>query len=95
MPVRWCAGENEELAEAVRIDNLYDLGCWLAQARVYIGNDSGISHLAAAVGTPTIVLFGPTNPAVWAPRGSHVLAPMETVEPADVIMAVEQMTQRL
>lgn len=93
MPVRWCAGDNEELAEAVRIDNLYDLGCWLAQARVYIGNDSGISHLAAAVGTPTIVLFGPTNPAVWAPRGSRVLAPMQAVEPADVIRAVEQMAR--
>ena len=90
MPVRWCAGDNEELSEAFRIDNLCDLGCWLAQARVYIGNDSGISHLAAAVGTPTIVLFGPTNPAVWAPRSSRVLAPMEAVEPADVIAAVRQ-----
>jgi heptosyltransferase-3 len=89
IPVRWCAGDTEELPEAVRIGNLYDLGCWLAQARVYIGNDSGISHLAAAVGTPTIVLFGPTNPAVWAPRGSRVLAPLESVEPADVIAAVE------
>ena len=91
IPVRWCAGDNEELSEAVRIDNLYELGCWLAQARVYIGNDSGISHLAAAVGTPTIVLFGPTNPAVWAPPGSRVLAPMDSVEPAEVIAAVEEM----
>jgi heptosyltransferase-3 len=89
MPVRWCAGPEEELADAVRIDDLYELGCWLARARVYIGNDSGISHLAAAVGTPTIVLFGPTDPAVWAPRGSHVLYPMDTIEPADVVAAVE------
>jgi ADP-heptose:LPS heptosyltransferase len=93
MPVQWCAGDNEDLAEAVRIDNLYDLGCWLARARVYIGNDSGISHLAAAVGTPTIVLFGPTNPLVWAPRGSRVLAPMGAVEPAEVVAAVEQMAR--
>ena len=91
MPVRWCAGPEEKLDEAVRIDNLYELACWLSTARVYIGNDSGISHLAAAVGTPVVVLFGPTDPAVWAPRGDRVrvLEHMESVEPADVIAAVE------
>ncbi len=41
-------------------------------ARLYLGNDSGISHLAAAVGAPTVALFGPTDPRVWAPRGQHV-----------------------
>jgi ADP-heptose:LPS heptosyltransferase len=39
---------------------------------VYIGNDSGISHLAAAAGAPVVALFGPTDPAVWAPRGPRV-----------------------
>ena len=92
LPVSWCAGPGEDLPDAVRIDNLYELACWLAQARVYIGNDSGISHLAAAVGTPTIVLFGPTDPAVWAPRGSRVLYPMDAIEPADVATAVEALT---
>lgn len=89
LPVSWCAGPGEDLPEAIRIDNLYDLARWLAQARVYIGNDSGISHLASAVGTPTIVLFGPTDPTVWAPRGSRVLYPMDAIEPADVARAVE------
>lgn len=60
------------LPGAVRIDDLYLLACWLARARLYIGNDSGITHLAAAVGTPVLALFGPTDPAVWAPRGPHV-----------------------
>jgi heptosyltransferase III len=73
MPVRWCAGEEDPpLPGAVRIDDLYELGCWLAKARLYIGNDSGITHLAAAVGTPVLALFGPTDPDVWAPRGQHV-----------------------
>jgi heptosyltransferase-3 len=73
MPVKWCAGEDDPpLAGAVRIDNLYELACWLAKARMYIGNDSGITHLAAAVGTPVLALFGPTDPEVWAPRGPHV-----------------------
>ena len=92
MPVRWCAGPEEQLPQAVRIDDLYELACWLARARVYIGNDSGITHLAAAVGTPTVVLFGPTDPAVWAPRTSRVLFPMDKIEPAEVVAAVEAQT---
>ncbi len=73
MPVAWCAGPDDPpLADAVRIDDLYQLACWLGSASLYIGNDSGITHLAAAVGTPTLALFGPTDPEVWGPRGPHV-----------------------
>jgi ADP-heptose:LPS heptosyltransferase len=72
MPVEWCAGPQDELAGARRFDDLYELACWLASARVYIGNDSGPAHLAAAVGTPVVALFGPSDPAVWAPRGPRV-----------------------
>lgn len=71
-PCHWCAGPEEPLDGAVRFDDLYDLACWLASARLYIGNDSGITHLAAAVGTSVIALFGPTDPAIWAPRGPRV-----------------------
>ena len=67
--MEWCAGPEEELADAVRFENLYDLACWLSSARLYIGNDSGITHLAAASGAPVLALFGPTDPAIWAPRG--------------------------
>jgi hypothetical protein len=74
MPVRWCSGEDDPpLSDAVRIPDLWDLACWLARARLYIGNDSGITHLAAAVGAPVLALFGPaSDPAVWAPRGGNV-----------------------
>jgi len=73
MPVSWCNGrEDPPLENAVRIDDLYELACWLARARLYVGNDSGVTHLAAAVGTPVLALFGPTDPAVWAPRGPNV-----------------------
>ncbi len=91
MPVLWCAGPEEELEGAVRIANLYELGQWLEKARLYIGNDSGIAHLAAHVGTPAIVLFGATDPAVWAPRGSRVLYPMDLIEPRDVIAAAQRL----
>jgi ADP-heptose:LPS heptosyltransferase len=36
--------------------------------RVFVGNDSGISHLAAALGLPTVAIFGPTDQRKWAPR---------------------------
>jgi heptosyltransferase-2 len=39
---------------------------------VFVGHDSGISHLAAAAGANCILLFGPTNPDVWAPRNKNV-----------------------
>ncbi len=44
----------------------------LRDARAYLGNDSGVSHLAAALGTPCLLLFGPTEPRVYAPKGPAV-----------------------
>lgn len=70
--VDWIAGPEEELPGAVRIENLWELACWIAGARCYVGNDSGITHLAAATGIRTIPLFGPTDPGIWAPRGENV-----------------------
>ena len=74
MPVHWLCGPEEELEGAVRIQNLYELACWLRRARIFVGNDSGISHLAAAVGTPVQAFFRTTDPKVWAPRGPSVNA---------------------
>jgi heptosyltransferase III len=72
-PVFWCRGsEDPPLPGAVEIHDLYQLACWLAKAKLYFGNDSGVTHLAAAVGTPVLALFGPSDPAVWAPRGPQV-----------------------
>ena len=48
---------------------LYEI---LSTASGYVGNDSGPTHLAAQLGVPTIALFGPTNPTLWAPRGPRV-----------------------
>ena len=90
MPVRWCAGPDDPtLPDAVPFENLYDLARWLASAEVYIGNDSGITHLAAAVGTAVVAIFGPTDPAIWAPRGRHVeivRGPLNRL-PADLVLA--------
>jgi len=51
---------------------LRTLGAVLARAGLFLGNDSGVSHLAAACGTRTLALFGPTDPAQWAPVGRAV-----------------------
>ena len=44
----------------------------LVSCSLYLGNDSGISHLAAALGVPTVVIFGTTDPRIWRPLGQHV-----------------------
>lgn len=48
------------------------LAALLKRCTRYFGHDTGISHLAAAVGAKCTLLFGPTDPAVWAPQGPHV-----------------------
>jgi len=68
------------------------LAALLARAGAYVGNDSGITHLAAAGGAPTIALFGPTDPRIWAPVGPRVevlaRATMEEITVAEVVAAV-------
>ncbi|WP_395743042.1 glycosyltransferase family 9 protein [Prosthecobacter sp.] len=46
---------------------LPELAARLATCTAFLGHDSGISHLAAACGVPSLLLFGPTDPAIWAP----------------------------
>ncbi len=48
---------------------LTELACRLPSCAAFLGHDSGISHLAAAVGLPCHVFFGPTDPGTWVPRG--------------------------
>lgn len=48
------------------------LGAVLQCCEFFVGHDSGISHLAAAAGTECLLLFGPTDPAVWAPANPDV-----------------------
>ena len=44
----------------------------LLEETVFIGHDSGISHIAAASGARCLLLFGPTDPAIWAPANEKV-----------------------
>lgn len=52
---------------------LPDLACVLARCSGFLGHDSGISHLAAAVGVPGLILWGDTTEEIWRPAGDHVV----------------------
>lgn len=52
--------------------SLLQLAAVLRRCAAYLGNDSGITHLASSLGLATVALFGPTDPEVWGPRGSSV-----------------------
>ncbi|HEV2830166.1 MAG TPA: glycosyltransferase family 9 protein [Pyrinomonadaceae bacterium] len=54
-------------AQAFMDLSLPEITALLARARLFIGNDSGIAHIAAAVGAPSVVIFGSSNTAHWRP----------------------------
>jgi ADP-heptose:LPS heptosyltransferase len=61
-----------------------------AAALFFVGNDSGVSHLSAAVGTPGVTLFGPSDPDRWRPLGRVDLisrVPIEEINVAEVARA--------
>jgi heptosyltransferase-2 len=60
-PVRWARGLP-----------LVDLAAVLERCAMFLGNDSGISHLAASVNTPTVAMFGPSSIPIWEPVGAQV-----------------------
>jgi heptosyltransferase III len=68
-----------------------------SRCSLYIGNDSGVSHLAAASGAPCIVLFGPSDPEVWRPTGINAViiqksagSSMDGIKVADVLPKCRQ-----
>jgi heptosyltransferase-3 len=68
------------------------------EGTVFVGNDSGISHLAAAAGADCILLFGPTNPEVWAPLNENVRvlkAPGNDLARLDVDLVRDALDQAL
>src|SRR4030095_16423254 len=56
--------------------SLPEVPALVKRAQIFVGNDSGIAHIAAAVGTPSVVIFGSSNTAHWRPWNT---APAEVV----------------
>jgi ADP-heptose:LPS heptosyltransferase len=76
-PVEEERGGVEQLRNSCFVADHLDLAqaaALLARGDLYLGNDSGISHLAGAVGVRTIALFGPSGSQQWAPRGPKAVA---------------------
>ncbi len=71
--------------------NLKSLGALQARCRVFLSSDGGPMHFATAVGTPTVGLFGKTDPAVWGPWGNKHVALRKGIN-ADMI-SVEEVHQ--
>ncbi|WP_456432025.1 glycosyltransferase family 9 protein [Thermosulfuriphilus sp.] len=61
--------DGQDVLDRLSLKGLVEI---LKRARLYIGNDSGVSHLAASLGIPTFVIFGPTDPKIWSPIGPRV-----------------------
>lgn len=82
-PVEEERGDGASLCEEPVVARNLDLGelsALLKRSDLYLGNDSGVSHLAAALGVVTAVLFGPSNVAQWAPLGKNVTVLTQNTE---------------
>jgi ADP-heptose:LPS heptosyltransferase len=60
------------LLHHLRNASLLEVAQRLSACRGYLGNDAGITHLAALLGVPTLALFGPSDPIIWSPQGQAV-----------------------
>lgn len=76
-----------------RTDPLAAAAC-LQRAALYVGNDSGLMHIAAAVGTPTLGLFGPGYPEIYAPWGPRARAVTGTVPRDELLRRMEAGSQQ-
>jgi heptosyltransferase-3 len=62
--------ENKIDASIIARRSVSYIATLLKSSSLHVGNDSGVTHLASALGTPTIAIFGPTDPRIWGPFGS-------------------------
>jgi heptosyltransferase-1 len=95
---------DEGILDLTRRTGLRDLMGLVSLARLFVGIDSGVLHLSAALGTPCVALFGPTDPAETGPQGDgHRIVRavadgpglMEAIEVAPVAAAIDQALGRI
>jgi heptosyltransferase-2 len=99
-----CADLRLVTPHIVKDVSLVQLAAVISECRAYVGNDSGVTHIAAAVGAPTVAVFGPTDPNVWGPVGErvrvaapHAIVASATPTPGTTVLwpSVEQVWQAL
>jgi ADP-heptose:LPS heptosyltransferase len=100
--VAWLADRGQEVAVARGL-SVGCLAALLGRCREYLGNDSGVTHLAALAGAPVVAIFGPSDPAQWGPLGrgnrtralASVTGRMEDVAVDEAMAALQAvMTER-
>ncbi|MDZ7292036.1 MAG: glycosyltransferase family 9 protein [candidate division KSB1 bacterium] len=74
--------------------SLRQLAALLAHIDVFVCNDTGVMHLAAAVGTPLVAIFGPTDPNEWKPIGKKFIAVRGEKQRCDTV-SVQQVLQAI
>ncbi|HXX53124.1 MAG TPA: glycosyltransferase family 9 protein [Thermodesulfovibrionales bacterium] len=80
----------------IRNQPLITVACLLAESRLYVGNDSGVTHLAASVNAEVIAIFGPTAPTLWKPLGTRVHVISGGISEHSLAeLSVEQVHERL
>lgn len=102
-PVILCGPSDDAVPFAefrtVRRAPLGEVKALIASAALFIGNDSGPAHIACALGIPQVVLFGPSDPVVWAPwkpvAAEVLIRPdINGIAVDDVLRAIEQLKVR-
>ncbi len=74
---------------------LADVAQLMRDASLFVGNDSGPAHIAAAFGLPLVVLFGPSDSEIWSPwrtvgKVLKASGPIESIPVSDAVRAVER-----
>jgi ADP-heptose:LPS heptosyltransferase len=95
------AGPGEDVAQfqvwpVLAGASLNEVKALLQSAVLFVGNDSGPAHMAAAFGLPVVVLFGPSDEVVWAPWQTESVVlkadgPIHTIEPQKVMRALDRL----
>jgi len=95
------AGKDHDLSafrgwETVAGAPLDEVKSLISGASLFVGNDSGPAHIAAAFGVAPVVIFGPSDPVIWGPWGTRgevlkAKGPIETVAVEQVTAAIDHM----
>jgi ADP-heptose:LPS heptosyltransferase len=95
------AGPGEDISQfqvwpALAGASLPEVKALLRSAALFVGNDSGPAHMAAAFGLPVVVLFGPSDEVVWAPWKTESVTlkadgPIHTIEAQQVMRALDRL----
>lgn len=92
----WTGADLDRLASigsicrCIQLGQLVDL---LRYVQFFVGNDSGPSHLAAALGCPSVVIFQSTNPNIWSPVDASLVRPEQDKRPPSVEAVFQKVTK--